>query len=160
MLHTEIWSDHHPVFLTWRIRVNWDRLNPEEMWQRFQDASRNLHLPEKLCSSAPRAKAALNSKDAHNNCWLNSVNRSELIKKIYLWHNFLIASSLYISVKLLTVPHLCRFLEESWRRCHSSSGFSLSFSVIKQYTHLWNSNINALNNISLYNIIYLYKKYK
>ncbi len=35
------------------------RLNPEE--QRLQDASRNLSvkLPEKLCASAPRAKAAL-----------------------------------------------------------------------------------------------------
>ncbi len=40
------------------------RLNPEELWQRLQDASRKLpaKLPEKLCSSAPRAKAALNAR--------------------------------------------------------------------------------------------------
>ncbi len=26
--------------ITWRNRTNWDRLNPEELWQRLQDASR------------------------------------------------------------------------------------------------------------------------
>ncbi len=38
------------------------RLNPEDLSQRLQDASTNLpaKLPEKLCSNAPRAKAALN----------------------------------------------------------------------------------------------------
>ncbi len=25
--------------MTWRNRTNWDRLNPEELWQRLQDAS-------------------------------------------------------------------------------------------------------------------------
>ncbi len=36
--------------MTWRNRTNWDRLNPEELWQRPQDALRNLtaKLPEKL----------------------------------------------------------------------------------------------------------------
>ncbi len=59
-------------------RTNWDRLNPEELWQRLQDASRNLpaKLPEKLCASAPRAKAALNTKNGHTKCWFNLVNRS------------------------------------------------------------------------------------
>ncbi len=28
--------------MTWRNRTNWDRLNPEELWHRLQDASRNL----------------------------------------------------------------------------------------------------------------------
>ncbi len=55
------------------------RLNPEELWQRLKDASRNL--TEKLCASAPRAKAALNAMDGHTNCWFNLVNRSQLIKK-------------------------------------------------------------------------------
>jgi len=57
--------------MTWRNRTNWDRLNPEELWQRLQDASRNVHakIPGKLCLSAPRAKAALNAKDAHTKCW-------------------------------------------------------------------------------------------
>ncbi len=74
-----IWSDHHQsVWMTWRNRTNWDRLNPEELCQRLQDASRNLpaKLPEKLCSSAPRAKAALNTKDVHTKCWFHLVNRS------------------------------------------------------------------------------------
>ncbi len=60
------------------------------MWQRLQDASRNLpaKLPEKLCASAPRAKAALNTKDAHTKGLFNLVKRSWLIKEIYLWYNF------------------------------------------------------------------------
>ncbi len=64
--------------MTWRNRTNWDRLNPEELWQRLQDVSRELaaKLPEKLCSSAPRAKAALNAKEGHTKCWFNLVNRS------------------------------------------------------------------------------------
>ncbi len=64
--------------MTWRNRTNWDRLNPEELWQRLQDASRNVHAKpnEKLCSSAPRAKAALNAKDAHTKCWFNLANWS------------------------------------------------------------------------------------
>ncbi len=28
--------------MTWRNRTNWDRINPEELWQRLQDTSRNL----------------------------------------------------------------------------------------------------------------------
>ncbi len=46
--------------------------------KRLQDASRNLpsKLPEKLCSSAPRAKIALNAKDGHTRCWFNLINRS------------------------------------------------------------------------------------
>ncbi len=82
--------------MTWRNRTNWDRLNPEELCQRLQDASRNLpaKLPEKLCSSAPRAKAALNTKDGHTKCWFHLVNRRSLIKKIYLTL-FLTASSFY-----------------------------------------------------------------
>ncbi len=32
-------------------------------------------LPEKLCASAPRAKAAFNTKDAHTKYWFNLVNR-------------------------------------------------------------------------------------
>ncbi len=46
------------------------RINPEELWQRLQDASRDLlaKSPEKLCASAPRVKAALNAKDAHTKC--------------------------------------------------------------------------------------------
>ncbi len=54
------------------------RLDPEELWQRLQDASRNLpaKLPEKLCASAPRAKPALNAKDGHTKCCFNLVNRS------------------------------------------------------------------------------------
>ncbi len=81
--------------MTWRNRTNWDRLNPEELWQHLQDASRNLpaKLPGKLCASAPRAKAALNAKDGHTKCWFNLVNRSSFIKKIYLL--FLTASSFY-----------------------------------------------------------------
>ncbi len=57
--------------MTWRNRTNGDRLNPEELWQRLQDASRDLpaKLPEKLCASAPRAKAALNAKDGHTKGW-------------------------------------------------------------------------------------------
>ncbi len=53
--------------MTWRKRTNWDRLNPEALWQHLQNASRNLpaKLPEKLSTSAPRAKAALNAKDGH-----------------------------------------------------------------------------------------------
>ncbi len=52
-------------------------------------------LPEKLCSSALRAKAALNAKGGHTTCWFNLVNRSYLIKKIYLWHFFWKGSSFY-----------------------------------------------------------------
>ncbi len=39
------------------------------IFPRLQDASRDLpaKLPEKLCASAPRAKAALNAKDSHTN---------------------------------------------------------------------------------------------
>ncbi len=46
------------------------RLNPEELWQRLQDASRDLpaKLPEKLCTSAPRTKAALNAKGGYTKC--------------------------------------------------------------------------------------------
>ncbi len=64
--------------VTWRNRTNWDRLNPEELWQCLQDASRNLpaKLPEKLCSSAPRAKSASNTNDAHTKCWFNLVHWS------------------------------------------------------------------------------------
>ncbi len=54
-------------------------------------------LPEKLCASAPRAKAAFLHKCP--NC------------------------SQYCSFA-------GRFLEASWRRCHSSSGFSLSQFVL------------------------------
>ncbi len=73
-----IWSSSSLSGITWRNRTNWDRLNPEELWQRLQDASRNLpvKLPEKLCTSAPRAKAALNAKVGHTKCWFNLVNRS------------------------------------------------------------------------------------
>ncbi len=44
------------------------RLNPEEPWQRLQNASRNLpaKLPEKLCANAPRAKSDLNAKDGYS----------------------------------------------------------------------------------------------
>ncbi len=72
VLQTEIWSDHHPVCLEWHEETE-DRLNPEELYQRLQDASRNqpAKLPEKLCASAPRAKAALNAQDAHTKCWFN-----------------------------------------------------------------------------------------
>ncbi len=44
-------SDHHPVCLEGHEEtINWDRINPEELWQRLQDASRNLpaKLPAKL----------------------------------------------------------------------------------------------------------------
>ncbi len=49
------WSSSSLSGMTWRNRTNWDRLNPEELWQRLQDASRNL--PAKLCASVPRTKA-------------------------------------------------------------------------------------------------------
>ncbi len=90
------WSSSSLYWMTWR---NWDRLNPEELWQHLQDASRNLpaKLPEKLYSSAPRAKAALSTKDAHTKCWFNLVDRSSLIKKIYLWHYFWQYSHFYTS---------------------------------------------------------------
>ncbi len=39
LLHTEIWSDHHPVCLHWHEETV---CNPEEMWSRLQDALRNL----------------------------------------------------------------------------------------------------------------------
>ncbi len=39
VLHTEIWSSSSLSGMTWR---NWDRLNPEELWQRLRDVSRKL----------------------------------------------------------------------------------------------------------------------
>ncbi len=85
MLHTQIWSGHHQsVWSVLKKHTNWHRLNPEELC--LQETS--CKAPEKLCSSAPRAKPALNTEDAHTTCWLNLVNRSELIKKIYFWHYF------------------------------------------------------------------------
>ncbi len=81
--------------MTWRNRTNWDRLNPEELWRRLQDASRNLSakLPEKLCASAPRAKAALNTKDAcsHQMLLIDKIlDKENLFMKL-----FLTASSFY-----------------------------------------------------------------
>ncbi len=32
-----------------RNRTNWDRLNPEELWQRLQDSSRNLPANLQYC---------------------------------------------------------------------------------------------------------------
>ncbi len=76
---------------SWRNRTNWDRLNPEELWQHLQDASRDLpaKLPEKkLCTSACRAKAALNAKDGVNKCWFNLINWSrKSIYDIYFWQH-------------------------------------------------------------------------
>ncbi len=73
--------------MTWRNRTNRDRLNPEELCLKtLQETS--CKAPEKLCSSAPRTKAALNTKDALTKCWFNLLNRSSLIKKLYLWHYF------------------------------------------------------------------------
>ncbi len=66
--------------------------------RRLQDASRKLpaKLPEKLCSSAPRAKAALNTKDGHTKCWFNLVNSQKLIDQENLFMTlFLTASSIY-----------------------------------------------------------------
>ncbi len=78
-------------------------------------------------------KAALNAKDAHTKYWISLVNRSYLIKKMYLWHYFwqhpYFTALLHKCLKLLTVGYCSsagRFLEASWRRCHSSSVFRLS----------------------------------
>ncbi len=44
-------SDHHPVCLEWHEEtINWDRINPEELWQCLQDASRNLPAKLQYCS--------------------------------------------------------------------------------------------------------------
>ncbi len=104
-----IWSDHQSVWndMKKQNKLRWTQ--SEELCQCLQDASRNLpaKLPEKLCASAPRAKAALNAKDAHTKCWFNLVNRSYLLKKIYLWHYFWkhphFTALLHKSLKLLTV---------------------------------------------------------
>ncbi len=73
--------------------------NPEELWQHLQDASRNLpaKLPEKLRTSAPRAKAALNAKDGHTKCWFNIVNWKR--KSIYdiIFDSILILQHFYTS---------------------------------------------------------------
>ncbi len=36
--------------MTWRNRRNWDRINPEELWQHLQDVSRNLPAKLQYCS--------------------------------------------------------------------------------------------------------------
>ncbi len=66
------------ILLASRETQLYDRLNPEELWQRLQDASRELpaKLPEKLRASAPMVNAALNAKDGHTKCWFNLVNVS------------------------------------------------------------------------------------
>ncbi len=80
MLHIRdlISSSSSLSVITWKNRTNRNRVNPEEPWQRRRGASRHLPAkrPEKLCSSAPRAKADLNAKDGHTKCWFNLVNIS------------------------------------------------------------------------------------
>ncbi len=55
-------------------------------WQRLQDASREL--PEKLSTSTPRAKAALNAKDGHTKCWFNLIDKENLFILIVILQHF------------------------------------------------------------------------
>ncbi len=52
-----LWTDYFKKYI-----FRWDFIVLHILWQRLQDASKDLpaKLPEKLC--APRAKAALNTK--------------------------------------------------------------------------------------------------
>ncbi len=83
--------------MTWRNRTNGDRLNPEELWQRLQNALWDLpaKLPEKLCASAPRAKTALNAKDGHTKCWLHLV---KFIDKENLFMTLFLTASSFCSI--------------------------------------------------------------
>jgi len=65
------WSHHHWVCLGLHGEKNWDRLNPEELWQCLQDAWRNrpANLPEKLCATLPWTKTVLNAKGGLHLCF-------------------------------------------------------------------------------------------
>ncbi len=59
----------------------WDGLNPEELSKMLQETY--LQIYEQV-----HRGQKMNAKNTHNKCWFNLVNRSEMIKKIYLWHYF------------------------------------------------------------------------
>ncbi len=46
------------------------------------------YLQSYLKNYEVKLKAAFNTKDGHTKCWFNLVNKTQLIKKIYLRHYF------------------------------------------------------------------------
>ncbi len=92
------------MFLHW-IFFNINVFVMKKPWQRLQDASRDLRaeLPEKLSTSTPRAKAALNAKDGHTKCWFNLIDKENLFVTLSLTASSFYSIFTQVPIKLLTV---------------------------------------------------------